>query len=82
MSMKNSINCEHERFSGHVDVGRIVDKGEFVVTVQVHCVECGLPFLFDEDHFAVTGDRRTLRYKIKPQEKALAAAIHSRYDSH
>ena len=65
--MKKS-KCAHEAFGGAIEVGRIVDKEpvEFVVTVRVTCNECGLQFKFDEDHFAVTVDRLTLRYKIKP----------------
>lgn len=67
--MKKS-DCAHEEFSGNVEVGRIIDKQptEFVVDVKVHCNECGLDFLFDEDRFVVSADRLTLRYKLKPAD--------------
>jgi len=60
--------CTHERFSGHVEVGRIIDKLpiEFIAEVMIHCDECGQSFAFDENHFAVSADRLRLRYKLKP----------------
>ncbi|HTG95714.1 MAG TPA: hypothetical protein VL866_24140 [Pyrinomonadaceae bacterium] len=62
------MTCTHESFSGSVEVGRIVDRSpiEFIAEVTIHCDECGLPFTFDENHFAVSVDRLRLRYKLKP----------------
>jgi hypothetical protein len=60
--------CTHQRFSGHVEVGRIIDKSpiQFIAEVTIHCDECGLDFAFDENHFAVSADRLRLRYKLRP----------------
>ena len=62
------MTCTHEAFTGSVEVGRIVDKQpiEFIAEVTIHCDECGQPFAFDENHFAVSADRLRLRYKLKP----------------
>lgn len=62
------MTCPHELFSGSVEVGRIIDKSpiEFIAEVTIHCEDCGQPFAFDENHFAVSADRLRLRYKLKP----------------
>ena len=75
-NMKKSKDCKHEEFSGEVEVGIIENKNpiEHVVTVKIHCIQCGLPFAFDEDHFAVSADRLTLRYKLKPSDGMAFAA--------
>lgn len=62
------MTCTHERFSGSVEVGRIIDRlpVEFIAEVAIHCDECKQSFAFDENHFAVSADRLRLRYKLKP----------------
>lgn len=74
--MPNTKKCKHEKFNGMVDVGRIVNKDpiEFVVDLRIFCDECGLEFLFDEDHFVVNAEQTQLRYKLKPGNQYLERA--------
>jgi len=68
------MTCTHQRFSGHVEVGRIIDQSpiQFIAEVTIHCDECGLDFIFDENHFAVSADRLRLRYRLKPESTVLS----------
>jgi len=62
------MTCTHQRFSGLVEVGRIIDKSpiQFIAEVTIRCDECGLDFTFDENRFAVSADRLRLRYRLRP----------------
>ena len=45
------MNCEHKEFRANCDIGRL-SEGEggpitgYTISVNVKCVECGLPFRF------------------------------------
>lgn len=57
--------CKHKQFNVAVEPG-LIDGERYVLTLQVQCKDCGVDFVFDDEHFAVSGDRKTLRYQIKP----------------
>ena len=42
----DSVTCPHEDFHGQLNVIRLADLGEFIVEVEVHCKQCGVPFQF------------------------------------
>lgn len=70
--------CPHERFYAQVNVGRLIDVGQFIADVTIACGACGLPFSFVGppmglrfDGPAVNPTRTELRIPIEPGEAAL-----------
>lgn len=67
------LACKHMEFAANCRMNRLEDTGRFNLEVNVHCVQCGLPFHFPGPPFgllisgpSVNPDRTQLRCPIVP----------------
>lgn len=78
--------CEHEVFSAHVGVHRVMDEGQplrFIADVEIHCEQCkenfrflGVPagISFEQPRVNITGTM--LQAPIEPE---LIPMLHTKY---
>lgn len=44
--MSDANNCEHERFSSHVEIFQIEGSDQYQLEITVNCDDCGVAFEF------------------------------------